>query len=124
MILGHEIAGTIEEVGDGVTHLVPGTRVAVNPSRACNTCRYCREGLRNERLTMHFMGSAMRFPHAQGAFRQTVPVDAGQAVPLAPGPTLAEAAVAAPPAAPPHSVPPAGTPMATISQTAKPSQRA
>ena len=32
MALGHEIAGTVVEVGDGVESPAPGTRVAVNPS--------------------------------------------------------------------------------------------
>src|SRR5215210_5334233 len=66
MALGHEIAGTVEEVADDVTRVRPGTRVAVNPSRPCDACRYCRMGMRNQCLDMRFMGSAMRFPHVQG----------------------------------------------------------
>ena len=96
MALGHEIAGTVEEVGAGVDHLAPGTRVAVDPSRPCGACRYCREGLPRHCLEMHFIGSAMRFPHAQGGFRQSLTVAAGQAVPIADGTTLAEAAMAEP----------------------------
>ena len=96
MVLGHEIAGTIEEVGREVTGLVPGLRVAVNPSRPCEHCRYCREGLHNQCLDMRFFGSAMRFPHVQGAFRQSLTVDERQAVPVAPALTVAEAAMAEP----------------------------
>jgi len=96
MALGHEIAGVIEEVGAGVSHLAPGMRVAVNPSRPCNHCRFCLEGQQRYCLDMQFMGSAMRFPHAQGGFRQSVTVDAGQAVPIAPTLTMAEAAMAEP----------------------------
>lgn len=96
MALGHEIAGTIEQVGAGVSHLVPGVRVAVNPSRPCNQCAYCREGAHNQCLNMHFMGSAMRMPHAQGGFRQSVTVDAIQAIPIADCVTMAEAAMAEP----------------------------
>lgn len=96
MALRHEIAGTIEEVGAGVEHLAPGMRVAVNPSRPCNACRYCREGLRQHCLEMHFIGSAMRFPHAQGGFRQSLTVEASQAVPITERMTLAEAAMAEP----------------------------
>lgn len=96
MALGHEIAGTVEEVGAGVAGLVPGLRVAVDPSRPCNVCRYCREGLHRHCLDMHFIGSAMRFPHAQGGFRQSLTVEAIQAVPVADGTTMAEAAMAEP----------------------------
>jgi L-idonate 5-dehydrogenase len=96
MVLGHEIAGTVEEVGRDVTGLVPGQRVAVNPSRPCEHCRYCREGLHNQCLDMRFFGSAMRFPHVQGAFRQSLTVDERQAVPVAPTLTIAEAAMAEP----------------------------
>jgi L-idonate 5-dehydrogenase len=96
MALGHEIAGVVEEIGTDVTHLAPGTRVAVNPSKPCNTCRYCREGQHQHCLDMHFIGSAMRFPHAQGGFRQNLTVDAAQAVPIAEGMTMAEAAMAEP----------------------------
>ena len=96
MVLGHEIAGTVAEVGPDVTSVAPGTRIAVNPSRPCGHCRYCREGMRHECLDMHFIGSAMRFPHAQGGFRQSLTVRAEQAVPIADGMTMAEAAMAEP----------------------------
>ncbi|MET0742409.1 MAG: L-idonate 5-dehydrogenase [Microvirga sp.] len=96
MVLGHEIAGHVVEVGPDVAGVVPGTRVAVNPSRPCGHCRYCREGMRNECVDMHFIGSAMRFPHAQGGFRQSLTVRAEQAVPIADTMTMAEAAMAEP----------------------------
>jgi L-idonate 5-dehydrogenase len=96
MPLGHEIAGVVEEVGAGVSHLVPGLRVAVSPSLPCGRCRYCREGMRLHCLDMRFMGSAMRFPHVQGGFREFVCVDASQAVPISEGMTMGEAAMAEP----------------------------
>jgi L-idonate 5-dehydrogenase len=96
MALGHEIAGVIQEVGAETSHLVPGMRVAVSPSLPCGRCRYCREGARQHCLDMRFMGSAMRFPHVQGGFREFVCVDASQAVPIADGMTMGEAAMAEP----------------------------
>lgn len=96
MVLGHEIAGTIDEVGSGVSDRSPGMRVVVNPSRPCNECRYCRAGQRNQCLDMRFMGSAMRFPHVQGGFRQIVTTDEGQAIPIASTVTMQEAAMAEP----------------------------
>ena len=84
MALGHEIAGTVDEVGSEVSRVPPGMRVAVNPSQPCDACRYCRAGQHNHCLDMRFMGSAMRFPHVQGGFRQSITVDEEQAVPIAP----------------------------------------
>ncbi len=78
MILGHEIAGTVEVVGNTVTSVRPGDRVAVNPSLPCRSCRYCRQAAYNHCLDMRFYGSAMRMPHIQGAFRQSLVVDADQ----------------------------------------------
>jgi L-idonate 5-dehydrogenase len=96
MALGHEIAGVIAAVGEGVSHLKPGQRVAVNPSQPCGTCVHCREGMRNQCLDMRFMGSAMRMPHVQGGFREHVTVDASQAIPIAEQLSLGEAAMAEP----------------------------
>jgi L-idonate 5-dehydrogenase len=96
MALGHEIAGVVADVGEGVSHLKPGTRVAVNPSRPCGLCLHCREGIRNQCLDMRFMGSAMRMPHVQGGFREYVTVDAAQAIPIASSLSIGEAAMAEP----------------------------
>jgi L-idonate 5-dehydrogenase len=96
MALGHEIAGTVDEVGSAVSLIAAGTRVAVNPSQPCNDCRYCRAGQHNQCLNMRFMGSAMRFPHVQGGFRESITIDEGQAIPIAPTMTMAEAAMAEP----------------------------
>jgi 2-desacetyl-2-hydroxyethyl bacteriochlorophyllide A dehydrogenase len=41
---GHEFAGTVERLGDGVTHLSPGDAVAVEPFRTCGRCEPCRQG--------------------------------------------------------------------------------
>jgi L-idonate 5-dehydrogenase len=96
MALGHEIAGVIAAVGDDVSHLAPGMRVAVNPSQPCGICVHCREGMRNQCLDMRFMGSAMRMPHVQGGFREHVTVAASQAIPIADKLSLGEAAMAEP----------------------------
>lgn len=96
MALGHEIAGVIAAVGDGVSHLAPGMRVAVNPSQPCGVCLHCREGMRNQCLDMRFMGSAMRMPHVQGGFREHVTIGASQAIPISDSLSLGEAAMAEP----------------------------
>ena len=95
MILGHEVSGHVEALGEGVDGLAIGELVAVSPSRPCGACRYCREGLPNHCLDMRFYGSAMPFPHIQGAFREVLVADASQCA-NATGLTPGEAAMAEP----------------------------
>lgn len=109
MALGHEFAGVVAQVANGVSHLVPGMRVAVNPSRACGHCRFCAQGMQNQCLDMRFMGSAMRIPHVQGGFRETVTVDAAQCVPIANSLSMGEAAMAEPLAVCLHAAKQAGS---------------
>ena len=95
MILGHEVAGHITRLGAGVCGLAVGQLVAVSPSRPCGACRYCLDGGPNHCLNMRFYGSAMPFPHVQGAFRQMLNADARQCA-VAEGLSAAEAAMAEP----------------------------
>ena len=95
MVLGHEVSGRVAELGPGVTGLAVGDLVSVNPSRPCGTCRYCVEGAHNHCLNMRFYGSAMPFPHIQGAFRESLVAEAGQCV-KAEGVSPGEAAMAEP----------------------------
>lgn len=95
MILGHEVAGEIAALGDGVTGLSVGGRVAVSPSRPCGVCEYCREGRQNHCLNMRFYGSAMPFPHIQGAFSEWLVAEASQCA-VADGLSAGEAAMAEP----------------------------
>ena len=41
---GHEIAGRVDALGDGVEGLAPGLHVCVEPLHTCGLCRSCREG--------------------------------------------------------------------------------
>jgi L-idonate 5-dehydrogenase len=108
MILGHEIAGEISAVGANVTTLRVGDRVAVNPSRPCKVCAYCQKGQQNHCLDMLFYGSAMRMPHVQGAFRQSLVALESQCHKIASGVSLEEAAFAEPLAVTLHALTRAG----------------
>lgn len=93
MILGHEVSAYVEDAGN--TSLKQGQLVAVSPSRPCGGCKFCLEGLPNQCLNMRFYGSAMPFPHIQGAFRESLVADASQCVD-ATGLTPGEAAMGEP----------------------------
>ncbi|MFV2119805.1 Zn-dependent alcohol dehydrogenase [Streptomyces sp. Act-28] len=43
-VLGHEGAGTVVSVGEGVTHLAPGDGVVLNWAPACGSCHHCGIG--------------------------------------------------------------------------------
>ena len=43
-LLGHEAAGTVESVGQGVTHVEPGDFVILNWRAVCGQCRACKRG--------------------------------------------------------------------------------
>ena len=107
MILGHEVSAFVEELGPGVSGFAHGQLVAVSPSRPCGACQYCLEGLPNQCLNMRFYGSAMPFPHIQGAFRESLVADATQCVD-ATGLTPGEAAMGEPLAVTLHATTRAG----------------
>jgi L-idonate 5-dehydrogenase len=82
MILGHEISGIIIEIGSGMDDLKPGMKAALDPSRPCLTCDYCRTGRGNLCTNMFFLGSAGRFPHVQGGFAQHLVLRRDQIIPV------------------------------------------
>src|SRR2546423_15497919 len=57
-ILGHEFVGDVVTVSDDVTNPKAGSRVVVNPARACGTCDYCQNGRRNLCPRTIMLGSA------------------------------------------------------------------
>ncbi|MGV0820602.1 L-idonate 5-dehydrogenase [Martelella sp. AMO21009] len=109
MILGHEVAGTVTALGEGVSGFAVGDRVAVSPSRPCGDCAYCQKGLQNHCVNMRFYGSAMPMPHIQGAFRERLVAEAWQCHKVAAGVSLGEAAMAEPLAVTLHAVSRAGS---------------
>ncbi|MDI6829594.1 MAG: alcohol dehydrogenase catalytic domain-containing protein, partial [Armatimonadota bacterium] len=66
IILGHEFSGMIVEVGEGVSNVKPGDRVAVEPAIACQKCDLCLNGDYNLCRNILFCGT----PPTQGALRE------------------------------------------------------
>lgn len=67
LILGHEPAGIIEEIGAGVSGLEVGQRVLVATPIPCRHCRYCRTGYENLCPNMEIVGATR-----DGAFAEYV----------------------------------------------------
>lgn len=96
IILGHEAAGRVETLGQGVTGLGIGQLVALNPSQPCGDCDFCRAGVTRHCVAMKFKGSAMYLPHQQGMFRDRMVIAADQCLPMPAGIAPAAAACAEP----------------------------
>jgi L-iditol 2-dehydrogenase len=53
LVLGHEVAGVIEESGEGVTAFRAGDRIATTHHVPCNVCRYCLTDRHSACSTLH-----------------------------------------------------------------------
>ncbi len=96
LILGHEVAGEVSALGDGVTKFALGDRVAVNPARPCGVCAQCRAGRGQLCTDVHFFGSASRYPHMHGAFSEVFLAHESQCFPITDQLSYAKAACAEP----------------------------
>src|SRR5262250_2631646 len=91
-LLGHEAAGVVESVGDGVTGLAPGDFVILNWRAVCGQCRACRRGrpwycfaTHNAAQKMTLAdGTALSPALGIGAFAEKTLVAAGQCTPVNP----------------------------------------
>jgi L-iditol 2-dehydrogenase len=57
MVIGHECAGIIEEVGGQIKTLVTGDRVTIEPGISCWRCHNCKLGRYNLCLDMKFFAT-------------------------------------------------------------------
>ena len=74
---GHEIAGFVDALGEGVDGIEVGARVAVEPLRTCGGCRFCAEGRGNICREMRVLGI-----HEHGGFADYVVAPASRLFPL------------------------------------------
>ncbi len=70
IILGHELAGEVVEVGERVQNVKIGDRVAVEPGVTCGRCDYCKSGRYNLCPDVVFMAT----PPVDGAWAEYVAV--------------------------------------------------
>ncbi len=92
LILGHECAGEIVACGEGVGHLQPGQRVAIEPGHTCRRCFYCKTGRYNLCPQVIFMAT----PPIDGAFCTYVAWPEDYVFPLPEGMSFEEGAMMEP----------------------------
>ncbi|HEY4277416.1 MAG TPA: alcohol dehydrogenase catalytic domain-containing protein [Conexibacter sp.] len=82
LVMGHEVVGHVEACGPGVSDLVPGTAVAVDPIVGCGSCVHCRAGEENLCAQRTIHGCT---PLAAGGYAEAVVVPRRKAHPLPEG---------------------------------------
>jgi L-iditol 2-dehydrogenase len=92
IIMGHEFAGVVAELGPGVTGLNVGDPVAVEPAIPCGDCELCRAGEINICLSIKFCGTP---PH-DGSLREYIAWPAENCVPVPASWTMGEVAMLEP----------------------------
>ena len=98
-LLGHEAAGLVESVGDGVTEVEPGDFVILNWRAVCGECRSCRRGRPQFCFSTHNATQKMTLTDGTelspalgiGAFAEKTLVAAGQATKVDPAAPAATA---------------------------------
>ncbi len=92
LILGHELAGEVVDVGEAVTNVTIGERVAVEPGVACGRCEYCKSGRYNLCPDVIFMAT----PPVDGAWAEFVTIRSDFVFPLPDGMSYEEGALLEP----------------------------
>jgi L-iditol 2-dehydrogenase len=104
MVLGHETAGVVEAVGNGVDDLVVGDLVAMEPGVSCGSCSYCDSGRYNLCPDMAFWAT----PPYDGSLAEYVVHPAKCTFKLPPGMTLEDGALMEPLSVAVHAIKRAG----------------
>lgn len=92
LVLGHESAGEVVAIGENVTGLAPGDRVALEPGVPCRRCAHCKRGDYHLCEDVRFMATP---PH-DGAFTEYVSWPADFAYRLPDSVSTAEGALCEP----------------------------
>lgn len=100
---GHEVSGTVSEIGEGVAGVKPGDKVSIRLLTSCGECYYCRSGHENQ-CVLSFKASVHEGLNGPGGLAEYMLVDSKIVYKMADDLDLTYASLAEPLACCVHSV--------------------
>lgn len=92
LVIGHEASGVVDALGEGVTNVNVGDRVAIEPTNPCLECEWCKSGHFNVCPNVKFFGT----PPENGCFRDYIVWPAELAIKVPDSMSMDEAAIVEP----------------------------
>ncbi len=91
--VGHEGAGQVEMIGDAVTHVKPGDRIAIEPAMPCFECDQCLEGRYHTCRKLKFLGCPGQ---ADGCLSEYIVMPESSCIPISDSLSYDQAAISEP----------------------------
>lgn len=91
--VGHECAGVVEKVGEAVTRVKPGDRIAIEPAMSCGQCDQCLAGRPHTCRKLKFLGCPGQ---ADGSLSAYIVMPENSCFPIPDHMTLDQAAISEP----------------------------
>ncbi len=91
--VGHEGAGQVEKVGNAVTHVKPGDRIAIEPAMPCFECDQCLEGRYHTCRKLKFLGCPGQ---ADGCLSEYIVMPESSCIPISDSLSYDQAAISEP----------------------------
>lgn len=91
--VGHEGAGQVEKIGNGVTRVAVGDRIAIEPAMPCGECDQCRAGRPHTCRNLKFLGCPGQ---AEGSLSEYIVMPESSCFPIPDHMTYDEAAISEP----------------------------
>jgi L-iditol 2-dehydrogenase len=91
--VGHEGSGIVEQIGEGVSKLKPGDRIAIEPAMPCWQCDQCKSGRFHTCRHLKFLGCPGQ---AEGCLSEFIVMPESSCIPIADSVSFDEAVISEP----------------------------
>ncbi|NWF88519.1 MAG: alcohol dehydrogenase catalytic domain-containing protein [Ignavibacteriaceae bacterium] len=92
-VIGHEAAGIVQNIGNKVTRVKPGQRIAIDPAVSCGHCDQCKAGRENTCRELLFLGCPTQL---DGSLAEYIVTDERSCFPIKDDMTFDQAAISEP----------------------------